>query len=79
MGNSMKVVIGIIAIAISFAVFPIVLDGVQVILTDANIADYTGLEAMAAIAPMLIFISMLVTGGLLSFQGIRGATGKKGK
>lgn len=75
MGNTMKIVIGIIAIAISFIVFPVALDGVATVLADANIADYTGLEAVAQVTPLLIWVSMLFTGGLLTFQGVKGSTG----
>ena len=69
--DTMKIVLGIIAIAIAFIVFPIILDGAATILADANLADYTGLEAVVQVSPLLIFVSMLFTGGLLTFQGIK--------
>lgn len=71
MGNS-KIFVGLIMIAVAFVIFPIVLEGAQVILTDANLADYTGLETLVSIAPTLIFISMLLGGGLLTAIGIKG-------
>jgi predicted PurR-regulated permease PerM len=67
------IVIGIVAIAISFILFPIVLDGAQAILTDAHIADYTGLEAVVTISPLLVFVALLFGGGLLTFKGVQGA------
>lgn len=79
MSNAFKIVVGIIAIAISFIVFPVALDGIQVVLSDANLADYTGLEAVAQVTPLLIWVSMLFSGGLLTFQGVKGATGGRRK
>lgn len=71
MGNT-KVFIGLIMIAVSFIIFPIVLTGAQTILTDANIADYTGLSTLVKIAPTLIFISMLLGGGTMTYLGVKG-------
>lgn len=78
-GNVWKIVIGLVAVAIAFIIFPIVLDGVAVILADANLADYTGLEAMASVAPLLVFVAMLFTGGLLTFQGVKGMRSGRSK
>jgi len=77
--GAMKIVVGIIAIAISFIVFPVALDGVQVVLSDANLADYTGLEAVAQVTPLLIWVSMLFTGGLLTFQGMKSTSAGRRK
>ena len=71
MGNMAKIVIGLVMVAVGLIVFPIVLAGAQTILTDAHIADYTGLETLVKIGPTLIFISFLFGGGLLTFQGIK--------
>ena len=77
MGNTMKTVMGIISIAIAFIVFPIVLDGVTEITGHAGIATFTGLSAVAAIAPLIIFVGLLAAGGLGIYQGVRG--GRKSK
>jgi len=69
--NIWKVVGGIVCIAIALILFPIVLDGVQTILTDANIADYTGLEAVASVTPLLVFVGLIFSGGFLTFTGVR--------
>ncbi len=68
---SSKVFIGIIMIAVAFIMFPIILEGAQTILTDANLADYTGLETIVGIAPTLIFVSMLFGGGVLTYLGVK--------
>ena len=73
----MKVVMGIIVIVIAFAMFPIVLDGTHTVLSDANLSDYTGLESIVSIAPLIIFVGMLFGGGLLTFSGVRGRSRKK--
>lgn len=66
-----KVFIGLVMIAVAFIIFPIVLTGAQAILTDANIADYTGLSTLVKIAPTLIFIGMLLGGGLMTYVGAK--------
>ena len=61
-GVNTGVLLGLIMIAISFIVFPIVLDGANEILTHADLADFTGLEQIASIGPMLVFVMMLFGG-----------------
>lgn len=74
MNNSIwKIVGGIVCIAIALILFPIVLDGVQTILTDANLADYTGLEAVASVTPLLVFVGLIFSGGFLTFTGAKEA------
>lgn len=76
MGN-LKLVMGIVMVAIAFIVFPIILTGAATILADANLADYTGLESVVSVAPMVIFVAMLFGGGVLTFQGVKSYKGKK--
>ena len=66
-----KMFVGLILIAVAFVVFPIVLEGAQTILTDANLADYTGLETIVSIAPTLIFVGMLLGGGVMTYLGVK--------
>ena len=61
--NILAIVMGVIAIAIAFVIFPIVLDGAATILADANLADYTGLEAIVQVAPLIVFVAMLLAAG----------------
>lgn len=70
-GPSMQIVFGIVGIFISFIMFPLVLTGVHTILSDANIADYTGLSQVAGVAPLLIFLALLASSGYLLYSGIR--------
>lgn len=84
MSDTTKIVIGIVMLAVCLIVFPIVMTGANEILQwtgtgSATIADFTGLGTLVAIAPMLIFLAMLISGGILTFQGFRGrAASKKG-
>jgi len=64
-----RVILGIVVVAISFIVFPIILEGTDEILSNANIADYTGLEAIVKIAPMLVMVGLIFGGGLLIWKG----------
>jgi hypothetical protein len=75
--NIWKIVGGIVCIAIALILFPIVLDGVQAILTDVNISTYTGLEAVAQVTPLLVFVGMIFGGGFLTFSGVKGAKNSK--
>lgn len=77
--NILAIVMGVIAIAIAFVIFPIVLDGAATILADVNLADYTGLEAIVQVAPLIVFVAMLFGGGLLAFKGASGYRKSKSK
>lgn len=72
-----KMVIGLVLIAVALIVFPIVLTGTSEVLewssTDntTTISDFTGLETLVQIAPLLIFIGFLAGGGVLTFRGVQ--------
>ena len=71
-GVNSGVLLGLVMIAISFIIFPIVMDGASEILGHANVTDYTGLEEIAAIGPMLVFVTMLFGGvGLVGYSGYK--------
>ena len=72
-----KTFVGLILIAVGLIVFPVVLTGAAEILADANLADYTGLETLVKIAPLLVFIGFLSTGGILTFQGVKARKGRR--
>ena len=73
-GANSGVLIGLVMIAISFIIFPIVLDGANEILTHGSLASYTGLEEIASIGPMLVFVVMLFGGlGLTVASGVSAA------
>ena len=77
-----SVVMGVILIMVAFIMFAVVLDSVDTLLSwvgagGTTLADFTGLEAIITIAPLLIFIGLLAGGGWLTFQGLRGGGGGK--
>ena len=77
MSDMTKMVIGLVLIAVALIVFPIVMTGANEVLQwtgtgSATISDFTGLETLVQIAPLLIFIAFLAGGGILTFQGVSG-------
>jgi len=75
-GLNSGVLLGLVMIAISFIIFPIVMDGASEILGHSNVTDYTGLEEIAAIGPMLVFVTMLFGGvGVAAYSGYRKVKG----
>jgi hypothetical protein len=73
---------GVILIMVAFIMFAVVLDSVDTLLSwtgagGTTLADFTGLEAIITIAPLLIFIGLLAGGGWLTFQGLRSEGGGK--
>jgi len=76
--SMVSMVMGIIAIAIAFVVFPIVLDATSGILTHTSIASFTGLESIAKVAPLIVFVGLIAGGGFGLFQGVKGMREKSG-
>lgn len=70
-----KLVIGLVMIAVAMIVFPLVLSAAHTIMNDANIGDFTGLDTLVAITPLLLWIGLIFGGGLLAFQGVRARRG----
>jgi len=70
--NILKGVIGIVGIAISLIVFPIVMTGAVAILGNSHISSYTGLEEIVKIAPLVIFVGLLFTSGAAIVSGVKG-------
>ena len=75
-GGIITMVMGIIAIAIAFIIFPIVMDATGDIITHVNIADFTGLESIAKVAPLMVFIGLLAGGGFGLFKGVTAMRGR---
>jgi len=67
--QTMKVVLGIVGIAIAMIMFPIVLDGAADILEDGNISSYSGLQSVVQIAPLIIFVGLLFGSGASIWSG----------
>jgi len=76
-GNAgMGMLLGVIVIGICLTVYPIVLDGSNTLLASSNIGNYTGLESLAKIAPLMVFVGMLFTGiALIGYGAYSGAKG----
>lgn len=73
--NLVEIVGGIVAIAIAFVIFPIVLDATNTILTAQNVTQYTGLESVVKVAPLIVFVGLLFGGGFSLFRGVKGIKG----
>lgn len=56
---SIALLISLIMIAVGFLFYGIVLDGANTLLNDANIAQYTGLEDIVSIAPLLVLVTYI--------------------
>lgn len=82
-GNIKAIVVGIIMIVVALLMFGIVLDSVQALLDwtsgGAVISDFTGLEQLVTISPLLIFIGLLAGGGWLTFKGFGAGEGGGGR
>ncbi len=84
--NTMKIIIGIVMIAVAFILFPLVLDGADEIRTATNgtvnatalIDNYTGLSSVVAIGPTLVFVALLFGGAIMGILGVRGRSGGGG-
>jgi len=70
--NILTMVMGIIAIAIAFVIFPVVMDAVSTITTHTDIANYTGLSSIANVAPLIVFVGLLASGGFAMYKGVTG-------
>lgn len=71
--NTFKIVGGIVGIALCLLFFPIALSGIDAVLANANLADYTGLETIVKITPMIIWVSIFLGSALSVFSGVKGA------
>lgn len=58
----LSVILGIVMIAVAFAIFPVVLEGAEEVRTHANISSYTGLQSMVEIGPTVVFVVFLFGG-----------------
>ncbi len=73
----LNIVLGIITIAIAFVVFPIITESVGTLLADTNITNFTGLQSILKICPLIVLVSMLFGGGLLVFKGVKEYRGRR--
>lgn len=78
MGSTMRIAIGLIGMAISLIIFPIVLTAAAAIMNNANISNYTGLSDVVGIAPLVLLVGLLFGSGASVYSGIK-ARSKKAK
>lgn len=73
-----SIVLGVILIVVTLILMPLILDANDSILTDATVDNFTGLEAIAGVGPLIILLALFASGGLFTFSGIKGkGTGTK--
>ncbi len=70
--NKMRMVVGTVMIAVAIILFPIVLTGANSILANVNSQSFTGLDDIVAIAPTVVFVSLLFGGGYSLYSGAKG-------
>jgi len=76
---SIAIILSIIMIAVGFLFYGIVLDGADELLNDADIASYTGLEAVVGIAPMLVLVTFVFSAiGIAGYATYTKVKGMKG-
>ena len=70
--NQLKIVMGIVMVAVAFIIFPLILEGADEVRTAGNISEYTGLSSVVSVGPTVVFVAMLFGGGVALVSGIRG-------
>lgn len=70
-GSIMMLGVGIIFIAVGLIIFPVVMDGMDEVLDSASIDDYTGLESVSGVVPLIVLIGFISAGVITGFFGIR--------
>lgn len=77
--------IAMIFLAVGFIIYPIVLDSTDTILawtyngtSSFTISDFTGLEPVAGITPLIVLLGFVVAGAITGFMGIRMIRGTEG-
>lgn len=70
--------IGLIFIAVGLIIFPVVMESVCVVLTGDGTgisSDYTGLEAILQVTPLIVLIAFITAGVVTGYFGIKTMTG----
>lgn len=70
-GGLIGMTIGLVLIAVSFIVFPIVLEGAEETRLATNLSQYTGMSSLVAIGPTLVFVGLLFGGVVAVFFGVK--------
>jgi len=75
--NMLWMGLGLVMVAVSFIIFPIVIDGADAIRTAGNVSEYTGLSSLVSIGPTLVFVGLLFGGVVTTFFGARGTVKRR--
>ncbi len=75
--NVGKWVYAIIGFVVICLIFPLVLTGISSITGHASIADFTGLQELANITPLLMWIGIIGAIGFLGFTAARSYMGRR--
>jgi len=76
-GNLLLLGLAMIFIAVGFIVYPIILEGTDEILNwtgttgNVTLADFTGLEPVTSVAPLIVLIGFIAAGVITGFFGIK--------
>lgn len=68
-GNFMTMLMGIVLVAISFTIFPVVIEGAEESRTATNVTEYTGLQPMVEVGPTVAFAVLILGGAILTGYG----------
>lgn len=71
--------IGLIFIAVGLIIFPVIMESVCVVLTGDGggiSSDYTGLEAILEVTPLIVLIAFITAGVIAGFFGIKSMGGR---
>lgn len=71
-GSWIKIILGLVLVAVGFVIFPIVLTGAEESRLATNVSEYTGLSSMIEVGPTLVFVGFLFGGVVAMFFGIKG-------
>jgi hypothetical protein len=78
-----KIVLGpllmVIGLTVILIMFPILLSATHGVLTDDNIADFTGVSSFAALVPFLALLAVIFSGGVITWQGVKEGRSGGGK
>lgn len=64
--------LGLIMITVGYVVFPVVIEGAEEVRLATNLSQYTGIDSINGIGPMVIYVVWLFLGALTSFMGAKG-------
>lgn len=70
-GRNISTIIGIVMIAITFFIFPVLMDGAVEVLEHSSIDSYTGLADVVEVSPLILYVGLLFGGGSMVWYGTK--------